>query len=218
MRNLILAAAMTIAAGCGDAATVTHSSVGGGADTLNLAPIPVVDPERELLRDIFFAQTPEDIIVVLPEKVAEVVEPVMESKWERPRTLSGGKAPNGKVETGTLSVGSSSIKGGDVEVAEAAPLTKRADDPTIIREVLRRNAGQVSYCHNVAKSRYSDVAGRIEVRWSINAGQVEDIQVVSNSTGDERMAVCVLSKVTRMEFPEDMTVATVDHPFVFQKG
>ena len=32
------------------------------------------------------------------------------------------------------------------------------------------------------------------------------------------LSVCVLSKVTRMEFPEDMTVATVDHPFVFQKG
>ena len=84
--------------------------------------------------------------------------------------------------------------------------------------MLRRNAGQVSYCHNVAKSRYSDVAGRIEVRWSIRDGQVEDVRVISNSTGDERMAVCVLSKVTRMEFPEDMTVATVDHPFVFQKG
>ena len=157
--------------------------------------------------------------MVLPEKrVVAAPEPVMESKWDRPRTLIGGKAPEGKVETGVLSVGSSSIKGGEVEVAEASPLAKRGDEPTIIREVLRRNAGQVSYCHNVAKARYSDVAGRIEVRWSINAGQVEDVQVVSNSTGDERMAVCVLSKVTRMEFPEDMTVVSVDHPFVFQKG
>lgn len=215
MRNVIVAVALTIGAGCGNADTVSYSSMGGGAGEMSLAPIPtVVDPEEALLEGIFFAQTPDDIEVRLPEAPKTPIS----NKWDAPLKLSGGMAPKGNVQTKSLAVGSSSISGGSVEVGQAGPLGDLNNDPTAIREVLRRNAGQVSYCHNVAKSRYSDVAGRVELRWSIQEGKVENAQVVSNSTGDDRMAVCVLSKVMRMEFPDDMSVASVDHPFVFQKG
>lgn len=218
MRTPLFLTFVTLAVGCGNADSVSYSSMGGGAGELSLAPIPTIDPEAALTDGIFFMQSPDDIEIKVPEIVAPP-QTQISNKWDAPLKLSGGTAPKAKaISTGALAVGSSEVSDGSVKVSSGGPLIEANFDPTAIRAVMKRNAGQVSYCHNVAKSRYSDVSGRVEVGFAINGGKVESAQVVSNSTGDDRMASCVLSKVMRMEFPNDMSVASFSHPFVFQKG
>jgi hypothetical protein len=218
MRTTFVLAIAALAVGCGNADTVSYSSMGGGAGELSLAPIPTIDPEAQLTEGIFFMQSPDDIEIKMPE-ITAAPQTQISNKWDAPLKLSGGTAPKGKaIGASTLAVGSSEIGDGSVKVSSGGPLIEANFDPTAIRAVMKRNAGQVSYCHNVAKSRYSDVSGRVEIGFAINGGKVESAQVVSNSTGDDRMATCVLSKVMRMEFPNDMSVTSFNHPFVFQKG
>ncbi len=217
----LIVALSALLTGCGSAADVSFSSVGGGSSDLSLAPMPAAapapDPEAGLTDGIFFMQTPDDI-ELQASAITAGPEIAIESQWDAPLTVTGGIAPKGKADVGPLQVGNSSVKDGTVSVMGGGALLEANRDPSAIQAVLRRNAGQVSYCHNIAKSRYSDVAGRVEIAWTIRGGQVEGATVQSNTTGDDRMAACVLGKVMRMSFPEDMTVASYSHPFVFQKG
>ena len=222
MRTPIAATLCAVLVACGNADQVTYSSVGGAPGELSLAPMPEIDPEQALIEGIVFLQTPEDVVIEISEIVISeivVVERPVRSKWDVPQKFSGGKAPkSAPVREEILSTGSSRIEEGEVAIQITGSVAGVPTDSGMLQAVLRRNAGQFSFCHNVAKSRYSDVHGRVEIGWSIENGKVQDATVMSNSTGDDRMATCVLSKVMRMQFPEELSVADINHPFVFQKG
>ncbi len=227
MRIPIAASLCAVLVACSNADQISYSSVGGAPGELSLAPMPQIDAEQALIEGIVFLQTPEDVVleiseIVLAETAPEiaVAERPPRSKWAAPQKFIGGKAPKAEpVREEILETGSSSIDDAAEVVIEITGSTGgQQTDSSMLQAVLRRNAGQVSYCHNVAKSRYSDVHGRVEIGWTIENGKVQGATVMNNTTGDDRMATCVLSKVMRMEFPETLNVAEVNHPFVFQKG
>ncbi len=98
------------------------------------------------------------------------------------------------------------------EVALLAPVEAMSVD-----RVIRRYSTQTQYCHETAKERYSQVAGRIELAWVIEEGEVSRVEVLDNTTGDQAMADCVARKVQRWRFPAE-TTEEVRHPFVFQRA
>lgn len=100
----------------------------------------------------------------------------------------------------------------DAELAAIEPVEVLSVD-----RVIRRYSTQTQYCHETAKERYSQVAGRIELAWVIEEGAVSRVEVLDNTTGDEAMASCVARKVQRWRFPSE-TTEEVRHPFVFQKA
>lgn len=103
-----------------------------------------------------------------------------------------------------------------VPVRMGTPELELDGDTTGVKRTVRRYLGQVKYCYEQALKRDPDVAGRIEVRWSVESGRAHDLQVVTNSTGHEELANCVQSRVARWRFPNTVE-GEVTWPFVFRR-
>ncbi|MFT5583154.1 MAG: hypothetical protein ACI9VR_000732 [Cognaticolwellia sp.] len=117
-----------------------------------------------------------------------------------------------KVSTGKISVGA----GPEISI-DAREIDAAIGKTMSISQVVRKQRGKVQYCHDTGKTRDSQVNGRITVAWTVTGGGVADIQVLDNTTGDDKMAACVARQVRSFKFPKDME-DDVSYPFVFQQG
>ena len=221
MLNRLTIASILLLTACGSSSELGYSGI--SAPSMSVAP---VDTEAELIAGIDFLQTASDITVLIEEKLAADVEletveidvdrsrfeaeesekPVMARVNVRRETSDIARTPDARISDGPK-----------VEVSTETVKSVSLSPVIAINKVIRRNAGQVSYCHGVAKTRYSRVSGRVELAWTVSEGGVKDVRIVSNTTGDELMAACVLSKVSTMSFPKEIE-QDVRHPFVFQES
>ena len=222
MLNRLSIASLLLLTACGGSSELGYSGI--SAPSVSVVP---VDTESALIEGIEFLQTASDITVLVEEKIAaaevelETVEmDVDRSRFEaseepakpamarvvRRDTTDIARTPDARISDGPK-----------VDVSTETVKSVSLSPMIAINKVIRRNAGQVSYCHGVAKTRYSRVSGRVELAWTVSEGGVKDVRIVSNTTGDELMAACVLSKVSTMSFPEEIE-QDVRHPFVFQES
>lgn len=217
---------------CGDAPPVAQSSLAPAAGSITMAPVPEFDA---LLAGIEFGEVAPDEVRVhfgdeesvdtdeegsAEEAQAGLVESAFDaiasvgSRFkvapEQPiaRILDPGASPS-EAPIPQLS---------DVQKAVEAPEGPPAVDPGLsIEQVVRRYSSQTQYCHHAARERWSEVAGRIEIAWTVVEGQVQDVEIIDDTTGDSAMASCVARKVKYWRFPAD-TNAEVSHPFVFDQA
>lgn len=217
-----------IALACGEAPPVAHSSLAPAAGSLALAPIPQADA---LLAGIEFGSVdPSEIRVEFEvgSDAAERVEGVADAgvveaafdlvgelgqrfKPEPVKALS--KRINDAPASSGVDAPETSLT--DVQVAVVAPEGPPPVDPGLsVDQVVRRYSAQTQYCHHAARERWSQVAGRVEIAWNIVDGQVQDVEIVGDTTGDAQMAGCVARKVSNWRFPSNMNTP-VTHPFVF---
>lgn len=211
---------------CGDAPPVAHSSLAPAAGSIAMAPVPEADA---LLAGIEFgAVSPDEIVVQIgePEPEGEAVEAhgsVVETAFDlvhqvgsrfKPDMPAPVEAVVEKVATAQPEAPETEIS--DVRVAVAVPAKPQVDPGLSAEQVVRRYSSQTQYCHHAAAERWSQVAGRVEVAWTIVDGQVQDVQVIDDTTGDPAMASCVARKVKYWRFPADMN-AEISHPFVFDR-
>lgn len=125
---------------------------------------------------------------------------------------------NAAPETRTLSAGMVELNLDPNAVvdldADGADTMEQAFD---VNTVMRRYKGKVAFCHESAKTRYSGVYGRIDVAWTIVDGKPTDLEVMSNDTGDELLASCVMRQISAIRFAPG-TTQDVSYPFVFPRS
>lgn len=216
----------------GDAHEVATASLAPSAGHVRLAPMP--EPEA-LLRGIEFGEVaPEEIQVewpdgdeAEPEAVAEaetasVVDSVAQlmsdvgARWKDDAPLPEPSIQR-EPEVAKVSVEAPEISVDAPPVEIAKPEESGPPAGMSVDQVIRRYASQTQYCHETAKERYSQVEGRVSVAWNVVDGQVQDVEIIDDTTGDPAMASCVARKVRYWRFPAGMD-AEVEHPFVFQRA
>ena len=85
-----------------------------------------------------------------------------------------------------------------------------------LQSVVRNKQGQLQYCYEDQLRSDPSLAGRVEVQWNVAGGRVTQALVATNTTGNDALAQCILRKIKRWRFPEDVSGSTT-WPFVFRK-
>ncbi|MFT4627791.1 MAG: hypothetical protein ACI8PZ_006478 [Myxococcota bacterium] len=123
--------------------------------------------------------------------------------------LEQGGGGNAKVSGGPKVTVSPQVAAGsgtvDEEIGDAGKVT----------QVVKRYAGQLKYCYEKRLLEDPGLEGRVEIGWTVVDGSVEGLYVVSNSTADGELADCIMKKIRRWTFPEDISGDIPSWPFVF---
>ncbi len=90
----------------------------------------------------------------------------------------------------------------------------RGSDP-MIRDVVADYVGQLQYCYEKQIKVTPNLEGRVEIAWRISDGVVTSAWVVSNSTGNGKLADCVQGRIKRWKF-NGVVDDEVSWPFVFR--
>lgn len=115
---------------------------------------------------------------------------------------------SGKLTEGTTTRVRSTVRQEKAEVT--------GGDAARVKSVVNGYMGQVQTCYEQQLKEHPKLAGRIEVSWSIVKGKVVDAQLIGNSTGNDMLGSCIIGKVKRWRFPEDLEKLDIlSYPFVF---
>ena len=87
--------------------------------------------------------------------------------------------------------------------------------------MVREHGGQVRYCYERELSRTPGLAGKVTMKWTINAaGHVVAVVVADTSLGSPAVERCLSDKVATWRFPKPKGggVVVVNYPFVFKQA
>lgn len=121
----------------------------------------------------------------------------------------------------TGGVGTSGVGGGPAIKVEGSVSTGQGSvseeigDSGKVKNIVRRYQGQMKYCYEQQLKKNSSLEGRVELGWSVYDGAVESAYVVSNGTGDDELAKCMVAKLKRWKFDTSIE-GDVQWPFVFR--
>jgi hypothetical protein len=161
--------------------------------------------------------------------IAKADDDVDESMPTEPGKASIAKADDDVDESMPTEPGKASIAKADDDVDEAtttAPMSQKIDPLAAwvveggaasislrtgisqqVETTLNRYLGQLKYCyHHRLRSHEPiiSIEGSIEVKMLIANGRSEKTTVVTNTTGDTELAECLVKKVSRWRFPDDV--------------
>jgi hypothetical protein len=139
--------------------------------------------------------------------------------------LRTGKTGKGKAadigELGGVGGGSSKIDDGpavqvtaDIQLGEG-DLSGADADKNQVKSTVKRYQGQLKYCYEQRLKANPNLEGRVELSWYVSGGSVSDVFVSSNNTGDNPLADCMVGKVKRWRFPNEVE-GDITWPFVFR--
>ncbi|MFT5584301.1 MAG: hypothetical protein ACI9VR_001886 [Cognaticolwellia sp.] len=130
-----------------------------------------------------------------------------------PRTTAGIGALKGG-STGEAGVGTgpaTAVKGG-VQLGQADAMLEEGDTSSVTK-IVRKYSGQVKYCYEAQLKNDPSLSGRVEVQFTVNKGRVASASVFGNSTGSDPLAKCIVGKVRKWKFPEEIQ-GDIVYPFV----
>ncbi len=99
-------------------------------------------------------------------------------------------------------------------VAPGAQATAAAGE---VQRVVRGSKGRIETCVQNALMCNAEVAGHVGASWSIVAGKVEGVAIVTNTTGDDELGACIVKAVRSMRFDPGFS-GTVDEYAWVVKG
>ena len=85
----------------------------------------------------------------------------------------------------------------------------------LINEAVAKHFKTAGRCYDTALNSDPSISGRMVFRWSISDGKSHSITVVSNDTGSDSMADCIVSKIKTWSFDPSIT-SVIEYPFVFR--
>ena len=89
-------------------------------------------------------------------------------------------------------------------------------DENAVKAVVTKYSGQLTYCYEKRLKAVPTLEGRIEVGWSVAAGEVVGSPyIIYNGTGDPELADCITKKIRRWGFPDDVD-GELSWPFAFR--
>lgn len=103
-----------------------------------------------------------------------------------------------------------------VETGEGDAGDMEQGDQGTVKKVVQKNAGQLKYCYETELKANPDLSGRVEIEWNIVGGRVTAAEVFANTTGDNDLATCIVSKIKRWSFPPEIQ-GDVQWPFIFRQ-
>ena len=89
----------------------------------------------------------------------------------------------------------------------------------VIRRIIRQRTNEIRYCYERERAKDKDLAGKIVMRWEIDAeGGVIKAEVVSNTTASDAVGRCIVGKIKQWAFPAPKGGGTVSvtYPFIFK--
>jgi TonB family protein len=92
-------------------------------------------------------------------------------------------------------------------------------DKELIRRIIRRHINEVRYCYEKELGSQPKLAGKVELRFTIETdGQVVTAQVASSTLGHREAEACIARAVRRWRFPKSAGggLSVVNYPFVFK--
>lgn len=131
----------------------------------------------------------------------------------------GRGSGTGNYGTGTGGFGGK--KGVDIGITSTDLAVTGSLDKELIRQVIRRNVGQIRYCYESQLSRFPNLNGKVAVRFIISAnGSVAQSQVAQSTVNNSELETCVAGRVRTWQFPEPKGggVVVVTYPFIFKQS
>ncbi|MGI5864137.1 MAG: adventurous gliding motility protein GltG [Myxococcales bacterium] len=126
---------------------------------------------------------------------------------------------------GTYGVGVGSLdpkKSSDVSIADSESVIQGSLDKELIRQVIRRNIGQIKYCYEKELQTKPNLAGKVAVRFLITPkGTVQTAKVAEGTTlHDRAVGDCITLRVRSWLFPQPKGGGSVivTYPFVFKQA
>jgi len=107
----------------------------------------------------------------------------------------------------------------------SVPGTSRAGssgtiDAFVVREKIRKDLPKINRCYESALRYEPELAGKISVRFAVvRTGYVKGVQVLENTTGNDKVERCVTRVVSAIRFPRRRTGKSLrfTFPFVFAR-
>lgn len=122
----------------------------------------------------------------------------------------------GGVESGNAAVGiGPKVEAKPTVSAEDGSLSEDVGDKASAKATVKKHFGQLRYCYDRFLRTNASLEGRVEVGWSVFEGKVEGVYVVSNSTGSDELAECIVKSIERWEFDPSIQ-GDMSWPFVFR--
>lgn len=90
-----------------------------------------------------------------------------------------------------------------------------ADTHASVRKTILRHAGQLKSCYETRLKVNRQLAGRVEIEWTIRDGLVTATAPGANTTGDPELASCIESRVKGWTFPPEVS-GDIHWPFLFK--
>lgn len=147
------------------------------------------------------------------------------------RGIKSGGSGTGKVASVGGLRGGAGIVGGETGsgpaekkvagiVKSEAPAVDGELDPGIVAKEVRSRLGAVKACYERGLKRNPGLSGKIVIHWTITAaGTVASVEVENDTMGDNEVAGCIKSLVSRWRFPAPSGGSVeVSFPFVFQSS
>jgi len=103
---------------------------------------------------------------------------------------------------------------GDVDVGDPSDLST-VGDAGAVRSVVKEKEPDLLSCYEQSLKTDPALAGRVEVEWFVRAGRVTSAGVFANTTRNAEFAECIVTKIKRWRFPEEVD-GEIIYPFVFR--
>lgn len=102
-------------------------------------------------------------------------------------------------------------------VKTEAPEVDGSLDSGAVARVVQSRMRMVQDCYNRELKRDPNLAGKIEIEFTIGEdGSITDARVSSNQMGSDAVATCIVGRIRRWRFPKpDGGSVTVNFPFIF---
>jgi TonB family protein len=118
-----------------------------------------------------------------------------------------------------VGLGMGGKKSADIGISSSEPTVMGSLDKELIRQVIKRNIGQIRYCYESQLSRYPKLNGKVSVKFIITAqGTVSSSNVAQATTNNAELETCVAGRVHTWQFPKPKGggVVVVTYPFLFK--
>ncbi len=103
---------------------------------------------------------------------------------------------------------------GSIDVGEG-DMAEEIGDTQSVKKVVQSKSGQLKYCYEQQLKEDPSLAGRVEVEWNVTGGRVTAVSIFANTTGNQALAQCIVSKINRWRFPPEIE-GEISWPFVFK--
>jgi len=101
----------------------------------------------------------------------------------------------------------------DAPVAASAEPFSPGSRPSIAATV-EASEGRIQTCLGQALKKTPTLSGRVSAGWSIEAGRVTESHLVTNTTGDDDLGVCVVAAAHTFRFDPSITANVREYPWI----
>lgn len=134
---------------------------------------------------------------------------------------SGGGREDAKVGVGVMTGGTAGTGGGAAVQVKAKVVTQNTVDADVtegdaggIASVVKKSQGRIQTCVEQGLKANPNMNGRVSVGWTVTGGRVTEAHLVSNTTGDDGVAQCIVKAVRQFRFDASLSAEVAEFPWV----